>query len=232
MNSETMNCEEIRRIIEDLSPQLLLEKASQTSWKEHLAACSACRELYERTISFNSLLNQWKAPQPQRNIQAQVLARIAQQEKDQADRALTSNFWGQLTILLGYRFRVPAFAALLIAAILLASITYNLILLNKSDRPVQMVTLPEPTQKPLDVIVKSTQGLLEPTPFDTVVGSQQVRFDQSRDLSGIYQYGTKYGLVQPALVVILGAPITLGRATHFPEKIITMEELNQEEGLP
>jgi hypothetical protein len=229
MDSKSMSCEEIRAIIENLSSKKV-DQAAQKQLKGHLDECTQCRLFYEKTLALNRLLDQWEMATPANNLQAKIMAKVAQVERERARRAQQLDFLGQLKSLLGYRFAMPAFAAALLIMFLLGSIAINIALVSRSQGPAgiaQNVSRGAPEGTP---IAESVGNIVEPSPGPRMLIKQGVVYPSGRDLFTDFQWAAM--AYQQPLIVIIGVPPLLpGQPVSSPQKIHTIQNIKKEEML-
>ena len=200
------NCEETREIIENLSPSSM-KKTEQKEFRDHIKKCQKCRELYEQMLSLNRLLDLWEAPAPKGNIQARVMARVAQIEREGGHRG----FLLQLKNLFHYRLRIPAIALLALLLILFTSLGINLALFligsPGSTKETRVAAIP-PIQ-PTPVI-----HVVDPTADRNITVKDTLIYRESVDVSDPLDVAVKSGATQPAMIMILGVPPILQK--HLP----------------
>ncbi len=227
MKDNSVSCEEIRAIIENLSLKTE-EKTAQRQFKEHLAGCLQCRLLYEKNLALNSLLDQWETAEPGRNLQARIMAKVAQIERERARVTQPHDFWGQFKSLLGYKFSVPAFATALLIVFLLASIAINIALVMRSPEPgraAPIIAKVEPEGPP---IVKSIHDIIEPSPRQQIVIKEPVVPVNGRDFFPDYQSAAA-AYQQPLIIIIGVPPMVPGQSVFSPQKIYTTQNSKKEE---
>lgn len=227
MNGKSVSCEEIRMIIESLSPKTM-EKTAQKEFKEHLTDCAQCRMLYEKNLALNKLLDQWETVKPEKNLQARIMAKVAQIERERARGARSQDFWDQLKSLLGYRFSVPAFATILLIVFLLGSVAINIALVSRSSEPARVARGIPGVELEATQIAKRTSDIVEPSPGPQVVVKQPVVSVHGRDV--FEDYLSAAAAYQQPLIVIIGVPpMVPGQPISSPQKIHTIQNLNKEE---
>ncbi|MBN1865653.1 hypothetical protein JW916_00020 [Candidatus Sumerlaeota bacterium] len=238
MKRSTPSCEEIRNRIDEAAPSELVLRADQSPLREHLADCADCRERLAKSAALDRTLDEWRTPEPRENIAAGVMARIAQSERALRRHAPPERFLDRLAALLGYRFRVPAFASLLFLLVLGASLSLNVVQvaqISDRDRAVLVAhdSSGQATVKGADLArSRSTPVLVHPTPaqlaqaipIDASQSSHQAAFDQVLDL--------RERLATPMIVLILGAPPFQGfapatRPRHPEALLVSTEKENQ-----
>jgi hypothetical protein len=122
-----MKCEEMRERMNEMSLEELREQAGDEPFAEHLRACPQCREYYEKCVALCTALDDWKVPDPRKNIHAGVMTAIAGLEREKRERKPLGGFWEAVGALFGRRFRVPAFAAVAVILVFVFSVTLNVI---------------------------------------------------------------------------------------------------------
>ncbi len=227
MKDNSVSCEEIRAIIENLSPKTV-EKTAQKHFKEHLAECLQCRLLYEKNMALNKLLDQWETAKPGRNLQARIMAKVAQVERERARVAQPHDFWGQLKSLLGYRFSVPAFATALLIIFLLGSIAVNIALFSRSPGPGRMAQGTPGVEPEGMQITKSVHDIIEPSPGPQVIVKEAV-YAPGRDLLVDYPSAAAAAYQQPLIIIIGVPPMVPGQSFFSPQKIYTTQNSKKEE---
>jgi len=228
MKDNSVSCEEVRAIIESLSPKTV-EKTAQKHFKEHLAECLQCRLLYEKNLALNSLLDQWETAKPGRNLQARIMAKVAQVERERARVAQPHDFWGQLKSLLGYKFSVPAFATALLIIFLLGSIAINIALVSRSPGPGRMAQGTPGVEPEGMQITKSVHDIIEPSPGPQVIVQEAVVSVNGRDFFPDYSSAATAAYQQPLIVIIGVPPMLPGQSVFSPQKIYTIQNSKKEE---
>ncbi|MFH0792686.1 MAG: hypothetical protein V2A74_01495 [bacterium] len=199
-------CREMRELIEESSAQKLVEIAKRPEVAGHLESCAGCRASYEKALALGRALDQWAAPQPKKNIQAHVMARIAQIERERGSRRETSTFGDLLVALLGYRLRVPALAAVAVVGFLVGSLVLNIAQWSQPKPSVQIAS-PVAAPAPLGTaVVKSVRSITQPTatPLESMLPS--IQYATTTPMLGSGAMNLTAGAYYPAIVVILGAP--------------------------
>ena len=216
MNDSNPNCDEIRQAIEQLGGRGA-EDAEVDLLQEHLAACSECRRLYEERLRLDELLGQWNAPEPNVNIPARAMAKILAVDRAQNTTQPSPDFRTLLMGLLRLRFPIPAAAMLAMFVLLACSLSANLVLLRGARRGITAATSPGSLQIAREPVVTNH----EPPGHETVPRSVMDRhpvvawsFLDNAD----YKPTVLPGVLQPAVVIIFGAPpVEVAGHSYFGE---------------
>lgn len=200
MDEQSVTCEDARRIIGELSPRSLATLDEKTFVMIHIRGCVACGALYEKNLALARSLDGWQVPSPQTNIQAQVMASVAQLEKN---RGNPSRFLDWLKEWTGYRFQVPAVAAVAVVILLLVSLGFNVaqIRLDEGlDRGTEVAVRED--FSPAGTIARQIEDAILQTPLPKTDGGTAVNYP----VGGTNLHGFESGAVPPVLIVIMGAP--------------------------
>ncbi len=228
MKDNSVSCEEVRAIIENLSPKTV-EKTAQKQFKEHLAECLQCRLLYEKNLALNRVLDQWETAKPGRNLQARIMAKVAQVERERARVTQPRDFWGQLKSLLGYKFSVPAFATALLLFFLLGSIAVNIALVSRSPAPGRTAPIIAKVEPEGMQITKSVHDIIEPSPRQPVIVKDAVVYPAGSRLFADYPSAAAAAYQQPLIIIIGVPPVLPGQSVFSPQKIYTIQNSKKEE---
>lgn len=126
-----MDCDKIREQIDALSAKCEAVPAGDRAFHDHIAGCEPCRRLYEERRAQIRLLDGWAVPEARGNIQARVMAGIAQLERERGK----ASAWPAIAAAFTRRFQIPAAIAVGMAAVLVASIGLNVLLLSSRHAP-------------------------------------------------------------------------------------------------
>jgi hypothetical protein len=115
--------------------------------------------------------------------------------------------------------------------LLIGSVATNIALLRRTTEP---ITVAQQTgaQPQVTAIVKGVQELTRPSPQPQMPGPAQVIYSSEEELSEEYEGAWQGATVQPALIVILGAPpVSPGPMGSPAKKTKTIETLPEKEEL-
>lgn len=225
MNQEAMSCEEIRELIDGMSPGELREQFGDTNLGKHLQGCAECRTYYEKSVALSAALDRWNVPSPRKNIQAGVMTAIARLEREQRRTQSLGGFFEQLATLVGYRLRVPAAAVLGLLLLLAVSVTLNIVHLSRTGKAdgSRLVRVQQPGSG-----IPALGSPAETTPAPLIVTEQELTVFQGT-LPGIDRW--KRGAVSAPVVVILGIPPWLypQPAARLPESRFISDSESRED---
>ena len=225
-----MNCRDIKEVIENLSPKTF-GKTEQKPFKEHLNKCSECRRLYKESLLLNKLLDRWETPKSKVNLQSRIMAKIAKVERERLHPIQPQNLWGQLKLLLGYRFSVPAFAAMLLAAFLCGSLIVSIVLLSRSPRFGIIANNIDKGSLKIPSIENFVQNHIEPGSKQPVVKKPAFVYTVDSDYLGYHQDAIQPGVIQPMIIVLLGVPPVRSDQPDFSSKNINNIQIQNKEDL-
>ncbi len=210
-----LTCQQIQQIIDEMSGTQLQEARVQGTVYEHCRRCPSCQDHLSEALALGSHLDRWEVPQPQRNIAASVMGRIAQQHAAQARP--DPRLWNQVTLLLGVRWRMPAAAVILLLVSLAVSVSLNVRgLPGPLDRQVAVQPQPSPVMQPSRPQAVDGRGTTPPVVYVASQDTQQIRSLLARP-----------ELSPSALIVILGTPpgITWQPGPRPAQKIANQDPL-------
>ncbi len=208
MNDEKKICENIRQTIDEIFLSKTACKSMPADINQHLDKCSACKKYLEETKLFNSALLEWKSPEPDKSAQIQVLAKIAECERDKISASHKSSFFYLLINLLKFRFQIPAFAALLLFIFCLCSFGFNIFPFKKTKSISGSIISAEILNENNPAISKSIHDLVQ-TPQIIHSLSNELRTNDNLN-SAYFLTSQKVNMIQPAIIVILGMPALSG----------------------
>jgi len=203
-------CEEVRTLLRNLAPNL--EEIGDEKAGKHLEECPECRAYLEKMRSLDKMLGLWEAPKPEGNLQARVMAGIAQIEKDRSKGILAP-----FRSLVQFRFRVPAYAFVLLILLFAFSVAVNVAVMLGSSKNRQIARGKNERGVDIRNVVGEGRDIASQTPI--VIRDDTVFHTGAGDRTGNYLESVPGATVQPALVVIMGMPPTgLGTVSSTVEK--------------
>lgn len=227
-----MTCEAVRETICGTPSEEPERESRKGALHRHLQECAACREFLERNLALDRVLAGWQAPEPRTNMQARVMARIAQMERTEREKNEAGSFGERFVALLRHRFQVPAFGALLLMACLAASLAFNVAQFRGTAGPGEIrVSSNGQTE---GVGTQPISGVVGPplasTPHSPAAATRHVLYRAPDVLAGYGIPGLGAGAMPSVTIVILGSPPVLhDRSSAVSPKVLPAQDSTKEE---